>query len=53
MNVQNLSRRNFVITGSTLVGGLALGVLAPGAAHADTPELAARYWSDDGSIHAK
>jgi isoquinoline 1-oxidoreductase beta subunit len=47
-NLANLSRRSFVITGSTLAGAMALGVMVPGAARADAPRLASRYWADDG-----
>jgi isoquinoline 1-oxidoreductase beta subunit len=43
-----LSRRTFVITGSTFAGAMALGVLAPGAARAEAPMLKSRYWADDG-----
>src|ERR1019366_8378697 len=46
-NNQTLSRGQFVVTGTTLAGGLALGLVLPGKAHAATPELAARYWADD------
>ncbi len=42
-----LTRRQFVITGSTLAGGLALGLFVPGAARAATPELGAQYWGAD------
>ncbi len=42
-----LSRRQFVITGSTLAGGLALGLFIPGAAKANAPELGTQYWGDD------
>ena len=45
--ITDLSRRQFVITGATLTGGLALGLLVPGAAHAATPSLAAQYWTGD------
>ena len=47
---QELSRRQFVITGSTLAGGLALGLIAPGAAKADTPVLKAQYWGEDAAL---
>jgi len=47
-NLASLSRRSFVITGSTLAGAMALGVIVPGAARADAPRLASRYWADDG-----
>jgi isoquinoline 1-oxidoreductase subunit beta len=46
--VTDVSRRSIVITGSTFAGAMALGVLAPGAARADAPKLASRYWADDG-----
>ena len=45
-----LSRRQFVITGSSLAGGLALGLVAPGAAKADTPVLKAQYWGEDAAL---
>src|ERR1700689_4408494 len=44
---QDFSRRQILVTGATLTGGLALGVLIPGAAHAAVPELEARYWAND------
>ena len=47
-NIANVSRRSVVITGSTFVGAMALGVMVPGAAHAEAPLLASRYWADDG-----
>ncbi len=43
----NFSRRQFVVTGTTFAGGLALGLVLPGKASAAAPELAARYWADD------
>lgn len=48
--MDKISRRHFVITGSTVAGGLALGVLAPGQAQAAAmPEMGARYWADDAA----
>src|ERR1700722_17531894 len=47
MHMQLLSRRRFVITGSTLAGGLAVGLLVPGAARAAMPELGTQYWAAD------
>ena len=45
---RTISRRQFVVTGTTLAGGMALGLLVPGAAQAAaTPEMGARYWADD------
>ena len=44
----SISRRSFVITGSTFAGAMALGVMVPGAARADAPKLASRYWAEDG-----
>ena len=38
------------VTGSTLAGGLALGLIAPGAAKADTPVLKAQYWGEDAAL---
>ena len=46
--IDELSRRTFVITGSTFAGAMALGVLAPRAARAEAPMLKSRYWADDG-----
>ena len=46
-NFADVSRRSFVITGSTFVGAMALGVMAPGAARAEAPKLKSRYWADD------
>jgi len=45
----DLSRRQVIVTGTTLAGGMALGFVVPSGAKAATPELAARYWSDDGA----
>jgi isoquinoline 1-oxidoreductase beta subunit len=42
------SRRQILLAGATLSGGMALGLLIPGAARAAVPELEARYWADDG-----
>lgn len=47
-HLANISRRSFVLTGSTFAGAMALGILVPGAARADAPMLAARYWANDG-----
>jgi isoquinoline 1-oxidoreductase subunit beta len=47
-NLASITRRGLVITGSTFVGAMALGVIVPGAARADAPALASRYWADDG-----
>jgi isoquinoline 1-oxidoreductase beta subunit len=41
------SRRQILVAGATLSGGMALGLFIPGAAHAAVPELEARYWADD------
>ena len=38
-----LSRRQIVITGATVGGGMALGLFVPGAAHAATPDITATY----------
>src|SRR5215470_17917935 len=43
----DLSRRQVVITGTTLAGGMALGFFVPSNAKAATPELAARYSGAD------
>ncbi len=48
MGKLEISRRHFVVTGSTVAGGLALGILIPGQAQAAMPELGARYWAADG-----
>jgi isoquinoline 1-oxidoreductase beta subunit len=45
----DLSRRQVIVTGTTLAGGMALGFVVPTGAKAATPELAARYWSNDGA----
>ena len=42
-----LSRRRFVLTASTVAGGMALGIFTPGQASAAMPELNTRYWADD------
>jgi isoquinoline 1-oxidoreductase subunit beta len=44
---ETLSRRQFVVTGTTLAGGMALGLMVPGAARAATPEMGTRYWAGD------
>src|SRR5579863_27368 len=44
---QDFSRRQILVTGATLTGGLALGLIIPGAARAAVPELEARYWAND------
>jgi isoquinoline 1-oxidoreductase beta subunit len=41
------SRRQILVAGATLSGGMALGLFIPGAARAAVPELEARYWADD------
>ncbi|MGH6828956.1 MAG: molybdopterin cofactor-binding domain-containing protein, partial [Rhizomicrobium sp.] len=41
------SRRQIIVAGTTLTGGLALGLLMPNAALAAPPALAARYWALD------
>ncbi|HWF64471.1 MAG TPA: molybdopterin cofactor-binding domain-containing protein, partial [Rhizomicrobium sp.] len=41
------SRRQILVTGATLSGGLALGLFIPGTARAAVPELEARYWAED------
>ncbi len=45
--IQNLSRRHFVVTGTTLAGGMVLGLVIPGAAQAASPEMGAHYWGAD------
>jgi len=45
----NLSRRQFVVTGTTLAGGMALGLIIPGAAQAASPEMGAQYWGADAA----
>jgi isoquinoline 1-oxidoreductase beta subunit len=42
-----ISRRQFVVTGTTLAGGMALGLMVPGTARAATPEMGTRYWAGD------
>ncbi|HEV7960592.1 MAG TPA: molybdopterin cofactor-binding domain-containing protein, partial [Rhizomicrobium sp.] len=44
---KDISRRQILVTGATLTGGLALGLVIPGAARAAVPELEARYWAND------
>ena len=44
---RDLSRRQILVTGATMTGGLALGLFIPGAARAAVPELEARYWAND------
>jgi len=46
-SVSVLSRRQFVVTGTTLAGGMALGLMVPNAARAAMPEMGTRYWADD------
>ncbi len=41
------TRRQFIVTGATVSGAFALGVLVPGTARAEAPKLGARYWSAD------
>jgi isoquinoline 1-oxidoreductase beta subunit len=43
-----LNRRQIIVTGSTVAGGMALGLIMPGAARADAPRLSAQYWGADG-----
>ena len=45
--VSDYSRRQILVAGATLSGGMALGLFIPGAARAAVPELEARYWADD------
>ena len=45
----DLSRRQFVVTGTTLAGGMALGLVVPGAAQAASPEMGAQYWGGDAA----
>ena len=45
--IDDFSRRQILVTGATLTGGLALGLFIPGAACAAVPELEARYWAND------
>jgi len=45
--IDNISRRRFVVTGTTLAGGMALGLVVPGAAQAASPAMGARYWGPD------
>src|SRR5438067_5545894 len=42
-----LSRRQIVVTGTTVAGGMALGFFVPSSAKAAAPELAAQYWGGD------
>jgi isoquinoline 1-oxidoreductase beta subunit len=44
---RDYSRRQILVAGATLSGGMALGLFIPGAARAAVPELEARYWADD------
>jgi len=41
------SRRQILVAGATLSGGMALGLFIPGAARAAVPELEPRYWAED------
>jgi isoquinoline 1-oxidoreductase beta subunit len=41
------SRRQVLVAGATLSGGMALGLFIPGAARAAVPELEARGWGED------
>ena len=43
----HLSRRQVVITGTTLAGGMALGFFVPSSAKAAAPELGTQYWGSD------
>jgi len=45
--LEKLSRRRFVVTGTTLAGGMALGLVVPDAAQAASPEMGAHYWGPD------
>jgi len=45
-----ISRRQFVVTGTTLAGGMALGLMVPNAARAAMPEMGTRYWADDAAL---
>ncbi|HWC63276.1 MAG TPA: molybdopterin cofactor-binding domain-containing protein, partial [Rhizomicrobium sp.] len=46
---KTLSRRQFVVAGTSAMGGLALGFAMPGQARAAAPEMGARYWADDAA----
>src|SRR3954469_23415597 len=46
---QQLSRRQAIVTGTTLTGGLALGFFVPSPAKAAAPALSAQYWGVDAS----
>lgn len=41
------SRRQAIVTGTTLAGGLALGFFVPSPAKAAAPALGAQYWGED------
>ena len=43
------SRRQILVAGATLSGGMALGLLMPGEAHAAAPELEAQFWGADAN----
>ena len=45
--ITQMNRRQVVVTGTTLAGGMALGFFVPSAAKAATPELKAQYWGAD------
>jgi isoquinoline 1-oxidoreductase beta subunit len=47
MSSKRLSRRQFIVTSLTATGGFALGIAAPGLAHAAT--LAAKPWGDEAA----
>jgi len=44
-----LSRRQAIVTGTTLAGGLALGFFVPSPAKAAAPALSAEYWGEDAA----
>ena len=43
------TRRHFIVTSSSLAGGMALGFLVPNAAQAATPEMGTNYWAGDAA----
>ena len=49
MNAPDLSRRQILVTGTTLAGGMALGFFVPAEAKAAAPRLAAQYWAGDAA----
>ena len=48
-HLPNTDRRQVLIAGATLTGGMALGLFIPGAAMAAGPELEARGWAEDAA----